>query len=137
MMGAKSASCETSVENAYVGEEEPGCSAGDGRLEVFGESTASAEPSKGALDHPSARQELEAFDARRPLDDLDRPRAAIGQRIRQLLAAVDAVGEDVPQLWEGVAQRAQQRYGAVNVLDVGLVHSHGEQEAFCIGDDMA
>ena len=61
-----------------MGDEEPGGCAGDGGLEVLGETATAAEPGEGALDDPSSRQELEAFDAGRTLDDLDGPRAAIG-----------------------------------------------------------
>ncbi len=42
-------------------------------LEVFGETAASAEPSKCALNNPSPGQKLEALDALGPLDDLDGP----------------------------------------------------------------
>jgi len=118
-------------------DEKPGSGAGDGGLEVLGEATASAEPSKGALDHPAPGQELEAFDAGRPFDDLDRPRAAMVDGGAQLGPSVDAVGEDAAQLGEASAQRAQQRYGAVRVLDVGLMDLTDQQEALSIGDDMA
>jgi len=120
-----------------MGEEKPSGCAGDGGLEVLGEASASAEPGKGALDDPSARQELEAFDARRPLDDFDRPWAAIVDGGAQLRAPVDTVGEDVAQAGEASAQRAQQRHGTVRILDVGLMDLADQQEALAIGDDMA
>ena len=87
MVHFRSGFCEASGEEAEIGEEEPGGGALDGCFEVLGEASASAEPGKGALDDPSARQELEAFDARRPLDDFDRPWAAIvdgGAQLRAL-----------------------------------------------------
>ena len=120
-----------------MGEEKPGDCGGDGGLEVLGEASASAEPGKGALDDPSAWQELEAFDARRTLDDFDRPWAAIVDGGAQLRAPVDTVGEDVAQAGEASAQRAQQRHGTVRVLDVGLMDLADQQEALGIGDDMA
>jgi hypothetical protein len=83
------------------------------------------------------RQELEAFDAGGPLDNLDCPGSTIGNRIAQLLAAIDPVGEDVAQLRKAAAQVAQQRHGAMRVLDVGRVHPQGEHKALRIGDDMA
>ena len=67
-----------------MGEEKPCGCGGDGGLEVLGEASASSEPGKGALDDPSAGQELEALDARRPLDDFDRPWAAIVDGVRAI-----------------------------------------------------
>src|SRR5207302_4660202 len=62
---------------------------------------------------------------------------AIGDGVAQLVAAIDAVGEDMAQLGEGLPQRAQQGNRAVRILDVGFVHAHGEQEPLGVGDDMA
>src|ERR1700733_11093789 len=132
-----SSPCEPAREHADMGEEKPGGCGGNGGLEVLGEASASAEPGEGALDDPSARQELEAFDPRRTLDDFDRPWAAIVDGGAQLRAPVDAVCEDVAQAGETSAERAQQRHGAVRVLDVGLMDLAGQQEALGIGDDMA
>src|SRR5437667_11993921 len=120
MNDLRSSSCEASRQQAQIGKKEPSCGAGDRGLEVLGEAAAATKPGEGALDHPSAGQELEAFDAWRPLDDLDRPRAAIVDGGAQLGTPVDAVGEDVAQLGEASAQPAQQRHGAVRILDVGL-----------------
>src|SRR5918995_1393319 len=94
-----SSSCEAPGEEAYVSDEEPGGGAGDGCLEVLGEASAASQPSKGALDDPSSGQEEEAFDAWRPLNDLEGPGAAIVDGGAQLGAAVDAIGEDVAQPW--------------------------------------
>ena len=63
---------------------------------------------EGALDDPASWQQLEAFDARRPFDDLDRPGAAIGHGLLQLCAAIDPVGEDMGQRGKGLPQGAQQ-----------------------------
>ena len=124
-------------EEAEIGEVNPGGAAGDGGFEVFGETPRAAEPGEAALDHPAPGQQLKAFDAGGPLDDLDRPGAAIGDGVLQLRAAIDAVGEDMPQLGEAAPQIMQQRHRAVRVLDVGLMNLHGEQKAVGIGDDMA
>src|SRR5216684_4082874 len=131
-----SSPCEAAGQQAQIGEKEPGCGAGNGGLEVLGETATAAQPGKGALDDPSSGQELEAFDARWPLDDLDGPRAAVVDGGEQLGAAVDAIGEDVAQAGEASAQRTQQRHGAMRILDIGLVQAHGEQKAFGIGDDV-
>src|SRR5712671_4282667 len=119
MIGLHSSPCEAAGEQSKVGQQHPGCGAGDGRLEVLGETAATAEPGEGTLDHPSPGQELEAVDAGRALDDLDRPGATIGDRALQLRAAIDPVGEDMAQAGKGLAQRTQQRHGAMRILDVG------------------
>src|SRR5215207_8470535 len=80
--------------------------------------SAAAEPGETALDHPTPGQQLKAFDASRPLDDFDRPRAAIGDGILQLGAAIDAIGEDVLQLGKAAPQIAQQRHRAMRILNV-------------------
>src|SRR6266404_9197013 len=119
MIGLHSSPCEAAGEQSKVGQQHPGCGAGDGRLEVLGETAATAEPGEGALNHPSPGQELEAFDAGRALDDLDCPWPAILEGGAQLWAAVDPVSEDVAEPGKAPAQCAQQRHGAVRVLDVG------------------
>src|ERR1700732_1236371 len=129
--------CRAAGEEPQVGQEDPGSGTGDGGLEVLGEASAPTNPSQAALHHPPPRQELEAFDAGRALDDFDRPRSAIGDGVEQLFAAIDAVGKDMAQLREGSPQRAQQRNRTVRILDVGFVHAHGEQEPLGVGDDMA
>src|SRR5215213_9332662 len=113
MNHAGSGSCEAAGEEPQVGEQQPGGSAGNAGLEVFGETATATEPSKAALDHPSPRQELEAFDPRRALDDFDRPGTAIGDRVAQLRPAINPIGEDMSQVGESPTQRAQQRYRAV------------------------
>ena len=74
-----------------------------GSFEVFGETTAPAAPGKSAFDNPAPRQKLEAFDAMRSLDDLNRPWPAIRECFLKLVAAVDAIGKDVSQLGEPAA----------------------------------
>ena len=88
-------------------DENPSGFGGSGSLEVFGKTPAPAAPGKGAFDDPAPRQELEAFDAMRPLDDLDRPRSAMRECVLKLVAAVDTIGKDVPQLGELAAHPFQ------------------------------
>ena len=52
---------------------EPGLGAGDGGLEVFGETAVATEPGKGALHHPTPGQDVDARHAVASLDDLQRP----------------------------------------------------------------
>lgn len=56
-----------------MGEEHPCGCAGDGCFEIPGEAAASAEPGKGSLDDPSARQEFKSFCGVGALDGLDGP----------------------------------------------------------------
>src|SRR5947209_8015012 len=119
-----------------MGDEKP-CGLGSGRtFEVFGEAATSSEPGKGSLDHPASRQELEAFDAGWPLDDLDGPGPAMGERVGELFAAIDAVGKDMPQLGKALAQALQQRHGTMDILNVGGMNVNGQQQAVGVGDDM-
>ena len=99
--------CQASGEEAQIGEKKPGGGTGDAGFEILGQATAAAEPSQAALHHPSPGQQLEAFDAGRALDDFDRPGSAIGDGVAQLFAAIDAIGEDMGQLGEGLPQRTQ------------------------------
>jgi hypothetical protein len=137
MFHDRSDPCQAAGKQPQVGEKEPGGGTGGACFEVLGEASAAAEPGEAALDHPAAGQELKAFDAGRALDDLDRPGAAIGNRGLQLRAAIDAVGEDMGQLGEGLPQRMQQRHRAMRVLDIGWMHLGGEQEALGVSDDVA
>ena len=137
MISMFSGSCETAREKADAGDQEPRLGAGDGFLEVLGEAAVASEPSKGAFDDPAFGFGLECADPLGPGDNLDCPPAKFGDRVAQLVAAVDAIGEDVAQLREGCSQRGEQRHRAVIVLDVGRVHQHGEQKALRIGDHVA
>src|SRR5216684_2760131 len=110
--------CQTSRKHTDAGEHDPRLCAGDCLLEVLGEAPAAVEPGKGPLNHPAFRLGLESADALRPCDDLNRPRAQLGDRVEQLVAAVDTVSEDMPQLRERVAELYQQRHRAVIVLDI-------------------
>ena len=92
-----------------MGDEKPSDFGGGGTLEVLGEAAASAEPGKGSFDDPAPGQELEAFDAGRPLDDLDGPRPAMGERVDELFAAINAVGKDMAQ--PGKASRKRSSKG--------------------------
>ena len=120
-----------------MGDEEPRRCAGDGSLEVLGEAATAAKPGKGALDDPSPRQELEAFDAGWALDDFDVPASAMRQGADQLVAAIDPIGKDMAQLGECGPQTLQQRDCTVDILDIGRVHEHGEQQTVRVGDNVA
>src|SRR5260370_16673449 len=110
--------CETAGEQAYARDHDPGFGAGDGGFEVFGEAAIAPEPGKGAFHHPSSRLDLEAFGAAEAFDDLDGPLAELGERIVQLAAAIDAIGEDVAQLAEHSAHSFKPRYPPIAFLTI-------------------
>src|SRR5262249_1540210 len=97
MVSIISSPCESTGEQLDAANEDPGLSAGDRRLEVFGETTVASKPSKGALDHPASRLGLECSHGLRSGDDLDRPLAEVGERIEQLRSAIAAVRQDMAQ----------------------------------------
>ena len=119
-----------------MGDEKPGHFGSGGALEVPGEAPASAKPCKGTFNHPASGQELEAFDPERALDDLDGPRAAMGERVDQLLAAINPVGKDMPKLGKAISQAFQQRNGTMDILDVGGMNVNGQQQTIGISDDV-
>ena len=102
-----------------MGDEKPGNFGGGGALEVPGETTASAKPCKRAFDDPTSRQELEAFDPGRSLDNLDCPFSAVGECFENLFAAINPVGKDVSKLGKALSQALQEWDSTVNILDVG------------------
>lgn len=65
-------SCEPAGEEADAGYEDPGFGGSDGAFEVFCQPSAPAEPGKGALHYPSARQNLEALGTVGAFDDFER-----------------------------------------------------------------
>ena len=129
MISVFSGPCEAAREEAYAGDHEPSLRAGDSRLEVFGQASVASEPSESAFDHPAFGLRLECPDPFGSGDDLDRPAAERRHRVAKLVAAVDAVGEDMLQRREGLSQCGKQRHGAVIVLDIGRVHQKGRAES--------
>src|SRR4029077_231514 len=71
------------------------------------------------------------------LDDLQRPLPVPGKRGLQLLAGVGAVGKDMAQPWEEIADRSQQVGRTVSILDVGTVYLRANQMTVGIGNDVA
>ena len=62
--------CQSSDEELAGGDEELCLGDIDGGLEVLGEPSVSVQPSERAFDHPTAREELEAFIRTRSFDNL-------------------------------------------------------------------
>src|ERR1041385_5241203 len=127
--------CEPAGQEPEMSGEKPSRLGSGGTFEIFCEAPASAEPSKRALDNPAPRQELEPLDAWRSLNDLDRPGA--GKCIDELFAAINSVCEDMPQLGKAVVHALQHGDGAMDILNVGGMNVHGQQQTVGIGNDVA
>ena len=119
-----------------MGDVDPSDGTDDGRLEILGEATAAIEPGKGAFDHPTARQNLEAFGGVASLDDLNRPLAHFGQGAGQFLSGVAAVGEQVAQPWIEATNGRDDTDGSVTILDVGGMDRQTDHVALRVGDDV-
>ena len=98
---------EPAREQLHRSETEPDLTAGDGGLKVFGEAAVAVEPSDGSFDHPVARQDTRAGTIG-PFDDLDSPPAVSGQCRGRLIAGIAAIGKDMAQPREQIADRRQQ-----------------------------
>ena len=72
---------EAAGDEADASDHEPGFGTCGGGLEVLGETAAASEPGEGALDHPALGFGLEGAEALGSGDDLDRPRAAVGDGV--------------------------------------------------------
>jgi len=119
-----------------VRDEHPCDSAGDCCFEILGEATTTAEPRKSPLDHPAARQDLEALGSVRTLDDFQRPRALAFQCGAEFGSGITAVSEDMPQLRIERADRCENARRAVAILNVGFMHDEADEVALRVGDDM-
>jgi hypothetical protein len=107
-------------------------------FEVFGEPSAAAEPSEGALDNPAFGQNLEAFCGVRPPDDLD---LELGDRFAQLRpeprTGIAAIGEQPFKERPAPEQRGEQQNAAVAVLNIGGMHDGMQDQAERVDQDMA
>jgi len=101
-------SSEATCQQLDRSEVDPGLAAIDCGLEVLSEPAVAVQPGEGSLDHPAPRQDMKAGGLIGSLDDLNAPFAAPGESRRQLVAGISAIGEDVTQPWEQVADRGQQ-----------------------------
>src|SRR5437870_8802146 len=82
-------------------------------------------------------QHLKALGLIRPLDNLERPLPVPGKRGLQLLASVAAIGKDMAQPGEEIADRSHDTDRAVAILDVGCVHLRANQMTVGVRDDVA
>ena len=115
----------------------PRLAAGNGGFEILRQPPVASKPAEGSLDHPAPGQYLKTFALVRSLDNLKRPLPEPGQSGFQLLAGVSAVGKDVTQPREEIADRRQYLRRPVAILDVGGVHLGANQMPTGVSDDMA
>jgi hypothetical protein len=120
-----------------MGNEKPSNFGGWRSLEVSREAATSAEPCKGSFDDPAPRQELEAFDPKRPFDNLDVPSPAMGECVDELFAAIHPVGKDMFEPGKAISQAFQQGDGAMDILNVGGMNVDGQEETIGVGDDVS
>jgi hypothetical protein len=79
----------------YRGDINPRFGARDRSLEILGQTAVAIEPSQSPFDKPSPWQQLKAGWVNGAIADLDGLLAEFGERLMQVGAVVDAVGEQV------------------------------------------
>ena len=97
-------------------------------LEVARQSAVVADPAERPLDNPALWQHDEAM-LIAAAHDLDAPPASAGHDGRHLRPLIAGVADDALDEREQSSRLAQQRLGAVAILNVGSMHHHGEQQA--------
>jgi hypothetical protein len=102
-----------------MSDEKPRDFGGRGAFEVPAEAPAPTDPCEGAFDDPTARQQLEAFDAMWALGDFDRPRAEMDTGAGELLATINLIGEHTSHLGKALSQAFEQGDCAMDILHVG------------------
>ena len=127
--------CDPSEHEADHAEAEEGEGVAGEVLEVLGQPSAATEPSEGPLDDPALRERHEALLAG-PADDFQAPTPGPGDGARGRSTLVGTIGEDHLHEREQPASGAQQRDGAVTVLDVGGMDRGVQQEAERVDQDV-
>src|ERR1700724_2725 len=122
-------------EELDASEVEPSLGTGDRSLKVFGQAAVAIEPSESAFDHPPAGKHDEAGSV--SFDDLDRPAAESGESLRQFVAGIGTIGEEVAQPGEEIVNGFDDERGAIAVLNIGGVNLGADEEANRIGVDMS
>jgi hypothetical protein len=141
--------------DADHGERDPGFFAAGEQLVVLGQAPPSAEPSQGTFDHPAPRQHLEAGGPTERLGAClwwgpDPALATVGVCHNLDLAAqfglhplgkaatlVATIRPDQLQAGKDPAQRRQQQFASLLVLDVGFMHELVQDQSVGIYQDVA
>lgn len=100
-------------------------------LVIFRESAVAAEPPEGPLHNPPFREELEAFRALGPLDNVqaDLPPGSQGPHPRDEVPTIGLIRPDQPEASELMPKHVQQWHGPITVLHTGRRDHHPQQEA--------
>lgn len=105
-------------------------------LVIAGETPVAADPGEGAFHDPALGQHHEASDVA-ALDDLERPAAGAGDERAHLRPGVAAIGDDALDEREAPPRLAQQRLGAIAILDIGGMDVDVQQQALRVDEDVA
>ena len=122
--------------DADHGEAEEGSDGSGVALEVAGQAAVTADPGKGALDDPALGQDDEAMGLA-ALDDLQLPRAGLGDDLRHFWPLIPGIGEDAFDEWKAPPCAAQQVARAIAILHVGGVDGHAQQETEGVDQNVA
>ena len=122
--------------DADHGEAEEGRDGSGVALEIAGQAAVAADPGEGALDDPALGQDDKAMRVA-ALDDLQDPRAGLGDHLGHLRPLVAGVGEDALDERKGSPRRAQYLTRPVAVLHAGRVDCDAQQQAQRIDQDVA
>lgn len=94
MMAMISSSYDASCEEEDIRDVNPGFDGGDCCLEVFGQSSASSQAGKCALNHPSMGQKFKTFRLVCPLDAFQGELPNFLQSAFELRASITAISKD-------------------------------------------
>src|SRR5580658_9493056 len=98
--------CQAAQHDADHGEAEEGSDGSGVALEVSGQATVAADPGEGALDDPALGQDDEAMGIA-ALDDLQGPRAGLGDHLGHLGPLIAGIGKNALDKREGSPRGAQ------------------------------
>ena len=103
--------------------------------QALAQPTATSQPCKCSLNHPSSRQHLELMAVSRTPHNLQRPTRQGHDPINQL-ACVTSISPDQSQAREPSLQFANNQLCTISVLDVSGVDHDCQQQSYSVHDDM-
>ena len=105
-------------------------------LEILGETSAAADPGKGALDDPAFGQNDEAMQLA-AFDDLKFPGPGLGDGGGGFRRLISGIGEDGFYEWEEAACAAiEHKPRTITILDIGGVDDNVQEEAERIDENV-
>lgn len=122
--------------DADHGQSDEGCGAAHEPLEIAGQSSVVTDPADRALDDPAFREHDEAVLVAAP-DDLHLPWSGSLNRRSHSRPLVSGIADDPFDERELATHLTKQGLGAITILDIGWMHQHAQQQAKCIGQDVA